>query len=63
MIGIIIISSIIIIIVIIIIVIIIIGGDIARGINGIIDFNGEKLGRARLVAIMAGEAVHMIDSI
>ncbi len=58
MIGIIIISSIII-----IIVIIIIGGDIARGINGIIDFNGEKLGRARLVAIMAGEAVHMIDSI
>ena len=60
MIGIIIISSIIIIIV---IVIVIIGGDIARGINGIIDFNGEKLGRARLVAIMAGEAVHMIDSI
>ncbi len=58
MIWIIIISSIII-----IIVIIIIGGDIARGINGIIDFNGEKLGRARLVAIMAGEAVHMIDSI
>lgn len=61
MIGIIIISSIIIIIV--IVIIIIIGGDIARGINGIIDFNGEKLGRARLVAIMAGEAVHMIDSI
>ena len=59
MIGIIIISS----SIIIIIVIIIIGGDIARGINGIIDFNGEKLGRARLVAIMAGEAVHMIDSI
>lgn len=59
MIGIIIISS----IVIIIVIIIIIGGDIARGINGIIDFNGEKLGRARLVAIMAGEAVHMIDSI
>ena len=62
MIGIIIISSIIIIIIVIVI-IIIIGGDIARGINGIIDFNGEKLGRARLVAIMAGEAVHMIDSI
>lgn len=61
MIGIIIISSIIIIIV--IVIIIIIGGDIARGINGIIDFNGKKLGRARLVAIMAGEAVHMIDSI
>jgi len=60
--GIIIISSIIIIIIVIVI-IIIIGGDIARGINGIIDFNGEKLGRARLVAIMAGEAVHMIDSI
>ena len=60
MIGIIIIS---IIIIIIIVIIVIIGGDIARGINGIIDFNGEKLGRTMLVAIMAGEAVHMIDSI